>query len=134
LSSDLLSQISRALENEEYMIMTRLDLSSAFDLVNIDLLIERLKIIGLPKDVIDLLTVWLPDRSIYENINVVSSVFFDLHLGAAQGSILGQVLCTIFVSPIFNIADFSAFADDTFIPKLDSSLPRLIIDIEKNQA
>jgi hypothetical protein len=41
LSSALLSQISRALDNEEYVIVASLDLSSAFDLVNIDLLIKR---------------------------------------------------------------------------------------------
>ena len=131
LSSALLSQISRALDNEEYVIVASLDLSSAFDLVNIDLLIKRLKIVGLPKDVIDLISVWLRNRSFYVNINEVNSVFFDLHLGTVQGSILGPVLYAIFVSPMFDIAEFSAFADDTFIPKSDSSLPRLIVDIEK---
>jgi hypothetical protein len=35
------------------------------------------------------------------------------------------------VSPIFDIAELSAFADDTFIPKSDSSLPKLIINKEK---
>jgi retron-type reverse transcriptase len=43
LSSALLSQISRALDDEEYVIVVSLDLSSAFDLVNINLLIKRLK-------------------------------------------------------------------------------------------
>jgi hypothetical protein len=43
LSAALLSQISRALEDEEYVIVASLDLSSAFDLVNINLLIKRLK-------------------------------------------------------------------------------------------
>jgi hypothetical protein len=113
------------------IIVASLDLSSAFDLVNIGLLLKRLKIVGLPKDVIDLISVWLQNRSIYVNINEVNSVFFYLHLGTDQGSTLGPVLYPIFVSPIFDIAELSAFADDTFIPKSDSSLPRLIVDIEK---
>ena len=132
LSSALLSQISRALDNEDYVILASLDLSSAFDLVNIDLLIKRLKIIGLPKDVIDLISAWLSERSFYVSIDGVNSVIFDLLLGTVQGSILGPVLYAIFVSPIFDIADLSAFADDTFIPKSNSSLPRLIVDMEKS--
>jgi hypothetical protein len=31
---------------------------------------------------------------------------------------------------VFDIAELSAFADDTFIPRSDSYLPRLIVDIE----
>jgi hypothetical protein len=34
-----------------------------------------------------------------------------------QYLILGPMLYGIFVSPIFDIADMPAFADDTFIPK-----------------
>jgi hypothetical protein len=48
-----------------------------------------------------------------------------------NGSILGPVLYAISVSPIFDIADMSAFADDTFIPKANASLPLLIKDMEK---
>jgi hypothetical protein len=39
LSIKLLSEISRALDDEDYVLTTSLDLSSAFDLVNVDLLI-----------------------------------------------------------------------------------------------
>jgi hypothetical protein len=131
LSSALLSQISRALDNEEYVIVASIDLSSAFDLVNIDLLIKRLKTVGLPNDLIELIAVWLWKRSFYVSIEEENSIFLDLHLGTVQGSILGPVLYAIFVSPVFDIAELSAFADDTFIPRWDSYLPRLIVDIEK---
>ena len=65
------------------------------------------------------------------SIGEQNSIFLDLHLGTVQGSILGPVLYAIFVSPVFDIAELSAFADDTFIPRSDSYLPRLIVDIEK---
>jgi hypothetical protein len=45
MSAVLLSQISRALEDEEYAKVASLDLTSAFDLVNISVLIKKLKII-----------------------------------------------------------------------------------------
>ena len=39
--------------------MASIDLSAAFDLVNVDLLITRLTVIGLPSDVIRLIKLWL---------------------------------------------------------------------------
>jgi hypothetical protein len=80
----LLSEISRALIDNEYVLTTSIDMSSAFDLVNIDLLIKRLKIIGLPDDVVELIKSWLKQRSFCASI--------DLKLGTVQGSILGPVL------------------------------------------
>ncbi len=56
---------------------------------------------------------------------------FNLHLGTVQGSILGPVLYAIFVSPIFDIPDMSAFADDTFIPKWNVLVTQLIVDMKK---
>ena len=132
LSAELLSQISRALDDEEYVIMASLDLSSAFDLVNIDLLIKRLKKVGLPSDIVNLISCWLRNRSFYVNIDGENSILYDLLLGTVQGSILGPVLYAIFVSPMFDLADLSAFADDTFIPMSNSSITKLITDMEKS--
>ena len=58
----LQSLISRALEDDNYVAMASLDLSSAFDVVNIPLLIKRLKIVGLPDDVVDLIKTCLTER------------------------------------------------------------------------
>ncbi len=68
----------------------------------------------------------------YLSINGINSVVFDLLLGAAQGSNLGHVLYAIYVSPLFNIADFSVYADDTHIPRWDRSLEALITNMEKS--
>jgi hypothetical protein len=43
-------------------IMASLDLSAAFDLVNVELLVVRLRVIGLPSDLINLISTWLTDR------------------------------------------------------------------------
>ncbi len=58
-------------------------------------------------------------------------MLFNLLLETVQGMILGPALYTIFVSPIFEITDMSAFTEDTFIPKANASLPLLIKDMEK---
>jgi hypothetical protein len=55
----LLSLIARAIDDEEYVVVASIDLSSAFDLVNVNLLLKRLLIIGLPNNVVSLIAVWL---------------------------------------------------------------------------
>ena len=132
LSSKLLSEISRALDDDDYVLTTSIDLSSAFDLVNVDLLIKRLIKIGLPEDLIELIESWLKNRSYYVSIDGEDSILYDLLLGTVQGSILGPVLYAIFVSPLFKIADLELFADDSFITKSNESLTELIKDMEKS--
>ena len=131
LMAVLQSQIARALEDEDYVIVASLDLSSAFDLVDIDLLMKRLDLIGLPADVLRLIRAWLVNRSFYVSIDGTNSTLFDLLLGTVQGSILGPVLYGIFVSPLFDKETFLSYADDTFIPKCNNSLENLILDVEK---
>jgi hypothetical protein len=58
--------------------------------VNVDLLMKKLKIIGLPQDVTELIEVWLRSRLYCVSIEGRNSVLlFDLLLGTIQGSILG---------------------------------------------
>ena len=94
--------------------MSSIDLSAAFDVVSINLLIERLRIIGLPGDIIALIKLWLENRSFYVEANGLNSLFYDINSGTIQGSILGPILYAIFVSPLFHLTDLSIFADDNF--------------------
>ena len=94
--------------------MASVDLSAAFDVVNIDLLIDRLRIIGLPRDVVGLIRCWLKERSFYVETNGITSMFYDINSGTIQGSILGPILYAIYVSPLFDLTDLSNFADDNF--------------------
>ena len=45
-----------------YVVMASLDLSMAFDMVNTNLLIKRLRIMGMPNDIITLIREWLVGR------------------------------------------------------------------------
>jgi hypothetical protein len=58
LSIELQSMIATALNSDEYVKISSLELSSKFDLVDIKLL-KRLKIIVLPDDVVVLIREWL---------------------------------------------------------------------------
>ena len=97
LTLHLQSIIGRALNEDKFVLVASLNLSAAFDIVNTNLLIKRLKIVRLPEDVIDLIEVWLKESSYYVSIDGINSVLLDLLLGTVQGSILGPVLYALFV-------------------------------------
>ena len=115
LGLELQSIIARALDENNHVLMASLDLSAAFDVVNTKLLMKRLKIIGLPDDVIKLIDVWLSERTFYVDLNGKTSILIELICGTIQGSILGPILYAIYVSPVFDITDMYNFADDNFI-------------------
>ena len=64
----LQSMIARAADNDCYVVMASLDLSMAFDMVNIELLVKRLRIMGMPNDLIKLIREWLVGRSFYVQV------------------------------------------------------------------
>ena len=50
LSLTIQTLIAQALEEDCHVLMASIDLTAAFDMVNIDLLLKRMKIIDLPPD------------------------------------------------------------------------------------
>ena len=65
--------IARALDEGKFVAMASLDLSAAFDVVDVKLLLKRLKNFGLPDDVIALIEIWLNERFFYVEIDNVTS-------------------------------------------------------------
>jgi hypothetical protein len=61
-----------------------------------------------------------------------NSVLFDLILGTVQGSILGPVLYSLFVSPLLDFEFKLPFADDKYVFKMSCVLAQLILDMEKS--
>ena len=49
--------LAHALDYNTHRLMASIDLSAAFDMVNVPLLINRLKILELPEDIISLINV-----------------------------------------------------------------------------
>ena len=127
----LQSIISRAADNDNFAIMASLDLSAAFDLINVDLLIKRLRLIGLPRDLINLVKTWLKEREFYVQVNGHSSRMFGSDTGTIQGSVLGPVLYAIYVSPLFDLTQITNFADDNFVVLWNRILSSLISNLEK---
>ena len=128
----LQSILARALDQDNYAIMSSIDLSAAFDVVNVKLLLKRLHIIGLPNDIIKLIEIWLKNRMFYVDIDGISSYLKSSDTGTIQGSKLGPILYAIFVSPLFDLKKMSNYADDNFIIRFNKTISVLINDMEKS--
>ena len=126
------SLLSRALDQNNYAIMASLDLSAAFDVINVNLLIERLKIMGLPADIVDLIRAWLSTRHCYVTVNNDCSDFWTSNTGTVQGSILGPFLYAIYVSPLFDLKALTNFADDNFVIRSNINLQALVAELEND--
>ena len=94
--------------------MANIDLSPAFDVVNIDLLLKRLMIVGLPVDMVSLIEIWLKHIMFNIEVDGLISNFYEINSGTIQGSILSPILYAIYVSPLFDLTDLSNFTDDNF--------------------
>ena len=76
LSLTIQNIIAQALDEDNNAIMASIDLTAAFDMVNVDLLLKRMSIIGLLRDLIDLVSIWLKERSFYVTINGENSTLY----------------------------------------------------------
>ena len=128
----LQSVFAHALDDNNFALISSVDLSAAFDVVNVKLLLKRLKIVGLPDDLIELVNKWLTTRYFYVSIDGNSSYIHTSRVGTIQGSILGPILYAIFTSPLFDLEKMTSFADDTQIVRWNSNLSLLIKDMEKS--
>ena len=127
----LQSLIVHATDTNNYALMASLDLSAAFDLVNVGLLIKRLRILGMPMDLVKLIEIWLTERKFYVELDGQVSHVLESEDGTIQGSVLGPILYAIFVSPLFDLANLTNFADDNFILEFNAKVNELIPNMER---
>ena len=95
-----------------------LDLKKAFDTVNHDILIKKLKNYGIGNNELLWFESYLNNRSQVVNVNSTLSDFQPVNIGIPQGSILGPLLFIIFVNCLPDVVDKCKtvmYADDTSI-------------------
>ena len=108
-------------------VMVGLDLSAAFDTINHQLLLERLKSdFGINGLAFSWLQSYLSNRTQYVKLGNHSSSPVELLAGVPQGSVLGPLLFTTYTSPLSNIihgfeVSFHQYADDTSLFSILSS-------------
>ena len=134
-AQEIQSRVAALMDQDEYVAMASMDLSAAFDVVNVELLLSRLKIMGLPEDVINLLQSWLTNRICYVEVRNSCSQYYETYAGTVQGSVLGPVLFSLFVSPLLEKEDIISYADDSYVVRgsrsKQTAIQRLQFQIQK---
>ena len=110
-----------AIDKGQVTLLVLLDLSSAFDTVEHEILLDRLRsTVGLRGKVLSWFESYFEGRSQKVSINRTLSKPLNLTCGVPQGSCLGPLLFTIYVSKLFQILkhhlpSVHTYADDTHL-------------------
>ena len=122
---DYLTSVLKAKENLETKRVNSifLDLSSAYDLVEFDVLLQKLRVYGMSEKVIKLIRSFLYDRQVFTEVETKTSRLRKVNYGVPQGSILSCLLYVIYNTNITEIEDLKQgeqitnikimYADDT---------------------
>ena len=116
--TNVIVDVTCALDQKKYAIGIFLDLSKAFDTVDHNILLHKLFNYGIRGKAHDWITNYLRHRFQYVNINSTSSDLREVVCGVPQGSILGPLLFIIYMNDIDASSTkltFTMFADDTTI-------------------
>ena len=124
----LVNQITEAFSQGKHTLGIFLDLSKAFDTVNHNILLEKLKAYGIQSENLKRFRSHLSNRKqffLYDDFKTEVKI---VKCGVPQGSIIGPLLFLIFVNDLSNstrVLDPVLFADDTNLFCSDNNIKTL---------
>ena len=111
-----------------------LDLSAAFDLVNPELLLEKMKIYGLEPEFVEWIESYMTDRKQAVWIDSLLSDWLDIKVGVPQGSLLGPLLFIVFANDFTSSlsCDLDTYADDSTLTSTKDTLTQINDELNEN--
>ena len=125
---DITESIKKAIDNKAFACGVFVDLQKAFDTVDHQLLLAKLKYYGVRGIPLEWFRSYLTNRSQFVKINGKQSLIKTLSFGVPQGSILGLLLFLIYINDLHTCIKYARtyhFADDTNLLTFNSSLKKL---------
>lgn len=131
---DFVNEVMQSLDGSENALAVFCDLSKAFDCVNHQLLLSKIKNLGIQSKAFKILQSYLSNRSqrtmLINNGNKHYSKWSNLSCGVPQGSTLGPLFFLIFINTLTTDLkyNFYLYADDTTLLLKNQNIQLLIQD------
>ena len=113
---EFIDKIKLEMDRKKIPFSIFLDPSRAFDTLNHDILLTKLRYYGIQGIALNWFQSYLTKRSQYVQYNETSSSIRKIETGVPHGSILGPLLFIIYMNDIHTVSDkfsFISYADDT---------------------